>query len=168
MGGNREVAHKLNAVHMFVLLDKLVDVPILHPFGDHRKLTFAYRHSKQRQDIWVPEVFPGDSLSTESLQSIHSYRSDDVGQRLTPRMTSGSSRRHTRTTLMATRRPLYIPCDTLAKPPRSTSTEPFEQSGICMDFGTTRCRLHVLQSLLSNLSRSRSEIVSSSRRCNPH
>jgi hypothetical protein len=78
--------------------------------------------------------------------------------------------RHTRTTLMATRRPRYVPCDTFAKPPRSTSIAPFEQSEMCMDFGITRCRLHVLQSLLSNFSRSRSEMVRSSRRyslCEP-
>jgi hypothetical protein len=138
---------------------------MFHPFGDHRESAFAYRHPKQWEDIWMPEVFPGDSLSAESLQPIHSYRSDNAGQRLTLRMTSGSSMRHTRTTLIATRRPLYVPCDTLANPPRSTSTAPFEQSGMCMDFGITRCRLHVLQSVLSNFSRSRSGIVLFSRRC---
>jgi hypothetical protein len=79
MDGNQGVTHKLNAVHMIVLLDELVDVPMFHPFGDHRKPAFAYRHSKQRQDIWMSEVFPGDSLSAESLQPIHSYRSDDAG-----------------------------------------------------------------------------------------
>ena len=107
----------------------------------------------------MPEVLPGDSLSAESLQPIHPYNCDDTGQRLTLRMTSRSSVRHTRTTLMAIRRPLYVPCDTSAKPPRSTSTDPFKQSGICIDFGITRCRLHVLQSLLSNFSLSRSEIL---------
>jgi hypothetical protein len=35
----------------------------------------------------MPEVFPGDSLSAESLRSIHSHRCDDAGQRLTLRMT---------------------------------------------------------------------------------
>jgi hypothetical protein len=73
------VTHKLNAVHMIVLLDELVDVPVFHPFGDHREPTFTYRHSKQREDIWMSEVFPSDSLSAESLQPIHSYRSDDAG-----------------------------------------------------------------------------------------
>jgi hypothetical protein len=154
MDGDRGVTHQLSAVHIFVLLDELIDVPMFHPFGDHREPTFAYRHSKQRKDIRMPEVFPGDSLSAESLQPVYPRRSDNGGRRLTLRMTSKSSMRHTRTTLMATRRPLYIPCDTLAKPPRSTSTAPFEQSGMCMDFGITRCRLHVLQSLLSNFSRS--------------
>jgi hypothetical protein len=159
MSGGRGATHKLNMVHIFVLLDELIDVPMFHPFGDHRKPTFAYRHSKQWQDIWMPEVFPGNSLSAESLQPIQSHRSDNTGRRLTLKTTSGSSRKHVRTTLMATRCPLYVPCDMSAKPPRSTSTEPFEQSGMCMDFGITRCRLHVLQSLLSNFSRSRSEIV---------
>ena len=155
MGVERQgVTYKLNAVHMIVLLDEVVDVPMFHPLGDHREPAFAYRHSKQRKNIWMPEVFPGDSLSAKSLRSFHSYRSDTAGRRLTLRMTSGSSMRQTRTTLMATRRPLYVLRDTLADPPRSTSTEPFEQSGKCMDFGIIRCRLHVLQSLLSNFSRS--------------
>ena len=72
---------------------------------------------------------------------------------------------YTRTTLIATRHPSCVPCDTSAKPPDSTSTEPSEQSGMCMDDGITRCRLHVLQSLLSNFGRSRSGMVSFSRRC---
>jgi hypothetical protein len=68
-------------------------------------------------------------------------------------------------TLMATRCPLYVPRNTLAKPPRPASTAPFEQSGMCMDFGITRCRLHVLQSMLSSFCRSQYEMVWSSRRC---
>jgi len=66
---------------------------------------------------------------------------------------------------MATRRPSYIPCDTSAHPPLVISVEPSEQSGMCIDFGITRCRLQVLQSLLNNLSRSWSDITSFSRRC---
>jgi hypothetical protein len=73
------VTHQLSAVRIFFLLDKLVDVPMFHPFGDHRKPLFAYRHSKQREDIWMPEVFPGDSFSAESLQPICSYESGDAG-----------------------------------------------------------------------------------------
>jgi hypothetical protein len=88
-----------------------------------------------------------------------STRCDDAGQRLTLRMTSRSSMRHTRTIFMATRRPRYAPCNTSAKPPRPASTAPFEQSGMYMEVGITRCRLHVLQSLLSNFSLFRSEIV---------
>ena len=106
----------------------------------------------------MPEVLPGNSLSAEALQLIHLDRCGDAGQRLTLWMASRLVR-HTRTTLMATRRPWYVPRDTSAKPPRPASTAPFEQSGMCMDFGITRCRLHVLQSLLSNFSRSRSEMV---------
>jgi hypothetical protein len=46
-GGDRRTTHKLDAVHIFVLLDKLVDVPMFHPLGDHRKPAVAYRHSEQ-------------------------------------------------------------------------------------------------------------------------
>ena len=137
---------------------------MFHPLGDKRKPAFTYRHPKQWQDIWMPEVPPGDSLSAEVLQPIHPYRCHDARRRLTLKIMSRSSLRHTRTTLIATRRPLCVPCDTSAKPPRPASTAPSEQSGIYMDFGITRCRLHVLQSLLSSFCRSRSEMVRSSRR----
>ena len=85
-------------------------------------------------------------------------------------MVSRSLVTYARTTLIATRRPSYIPCDTSAKPPHSTSTESSEQSGMCMVVGITRCRLHVLQSLLSNFRRSRSDTMLFSRRsrlCQP-
>jgi hypothetical protein len=38
-------AHKHNAVHIFVLLDELVDIPMFHPLGDHRKLAATHRYS---------------------------------------------------------------------------------------------------------------------------
>jgi len=87
----------------------------------------------------MPEVFPSDTLSAESLRSVYRGGHDgDVGKTLTLRMRSRSLVTYTRTTLIATRRPSYVPCDTLAKPPDSTSTESSEQSGICMDVGITR------------------------------
>ena len=111
-------------------------------------------------------MLPGDALSAEALQHIHPYKCDGGGWiRLTLRMTSRSLVMYARTTLIATRRPWYVLCETSAKPPLSVPTAPLEQSGMCMDFGITRCRLHVLQSLLSNFRRSRSEMVSPSRRC---
>jgi len=113
----------------------------------------------------MAEVLPGDPLSTESLQTVYPYGCGSVGKILTLRMTSRSLVTYARTTLIATRRPSYVPCDISAKPPDSTSTECSEQSGMCMDVGITWCRLHVLQSLLSNFSRSRSNVVSFSRRC---
>jgi len=81
-------------------------------------------------------------------------------------MASRSLVTYARTTLIATRRPSYQPCDTSANPPHSTSTESSEQSGMCMDVGITRYRLHVLQSLLSSFSLSRSNMASFSRCCN--
>jgi len=115
----------------------------------------------------MPEVFPGNTLPTKPLGSIYSGRCNDIGKGLTLRMASRSLVTYARTSLMATRRPSYVPCDTSAKPPHSTSTEPSEQSGMCMGVGITRCRLHVLQSLLNNFNRSRSDITSFSRRCSP-
>jgi len=94
----------------------------------------------------VPGVFPGNTLSAESLWSIYPGGYNGGGKTLTLRMVSRSLLTCARTTLIATRRPSYLPCDTSAKPPYSTSTEPSEQSGMCIDLGITRCRLYVLQS----------------------
>jgi len=94
----------------------------------------------------MPEVFPGNTLSAESLRSVYPGGYNGIYKTLTLRMASRSLVTYARTTLIATRRPSYVPCDTLAKPPYSTSTEPSEQSGMCMDLGITRCRLHVFQS----------------------
>ena len=113
----------------------------------------------------MAEVLPGDRLSAESLQHVYPDGCDGVGKKLTLRMRSRSLVTYARTSLIATRRPLCVPCDTSAKPPDSTSTESSEQSGMCMDVGITRCRLHVLQSSLSNFRRSRSDMVSLSRCC---
>jgi len=114
----------------------------------------------------VPEVLPGNSLSAESLQPNYPGGRNGAGKTLTLRIRSRSLVMYARTTLIATRRPSCVPCDTSAKPPDSTCVESSEQSGICMDFGITRCRLHVLQSSLSNFSRSRSDMASVSRRYN--
>ena len=46
-GEDRGATNKLSAVYTRVLLDELVDVPVFHPLGDHRKSVSAYRHSKQ-------------------------------------------------------------------------------------------------------------------------
>jgi hypothetical protein len=46
-GEDRGATNKLSAVCAWVLLDELVDVPVFHPLGDHRKPAFTYRYSKQ-------------------------------------------------------------------------------------------------------------------------
>ena len=46
-GGDRGATNKLSAVYVWVLLDELIDVPMFHPLGDHRKPVFTYRHPKQ-------------------------------------------------------------------------------------------------------------------------
>ena len=162
---DRVTTYKLDAVYMLIPLDKLVDVSVLHPLGNKCKPVFIDCHSEQRQDVWVPEVLPGDPLSAGSLQAVYPGRYNDVCETLTLRMRSRSLVTYIRTTLIATRRPSYIPCDMLAMPPDSTSTAPSEQSGMCMDSGITRCRLHALQSSLNNFSRSRPDMVWFSRRC---
>ena len=157
--------YKLRAVCVGIPLNESVDISVLHPLGYHRKPVITDGNSKQRQDVRMPEVLPSDPLSAESLPRSYRDRRDSPASRLTLRIRSNSLVMYTRTALMATRRPSYVPRNTSAKPPYSTSTEPLEQSGMFMDVGIMRCRLHVLQSLLSNFRRSRSGIVRSCRRC---
>jgi len=87
----------------------------------------------------MAEVLPGHPLSTESLQSVYPGECCGVSKTLTLRMRSRSLVMYARTTLIATRRPSCIPCDTSAKPPDSMCTESSEQSGMCMDVGITQC-----------------------------
>ena len=68
------VTHKHRAVGKSVFLNELVDVSIIRPLRNHRKPMFAYRDPKQREDIWMPEMFPSNSLSAEPLQRVHTYK----------------------------------------------------------------------------------------------
>ena len=161
----RVTTYKLGAVLILIPLDELVNVSVLHPLGNESEPVFTQCHSEQWQDIRMPEVLPSDPLSAEALQPVYPGGYKEVDETLTLRITSRSLVTYTRTTLIATWRPSYVPYDMLANPPHSTSTEPSEQSGTCMELGITRCRLHILQSLLNSFSRSWSDIVSTSRRC---
>ena len=75
---------------MLILLNKLVDISIIHPLRNHRKPVFAYGYPKQRQDVRMPEVLPGDALSAKSLQCTHLDEFDKISRALTLRMTSNS------------------------------------------------------------------------------
>jgi len=61
------MAYEFNAVNIPIPLDKLVDIPIIHPLGNQSEPIFAHCHSEERQDVRMPEVFPRDTFSTESL-----------------------------------------------------------------------------------------------------
>ena len=102
MHAGHVVTYKLNAVHMPIPLNELVDVSVLHPLGNHCESMFTNCHPKQWQDIRMPEVFPGDSLSAKPLWWIHPDGCDSVGGILTLRMTSRSLVMYTRTTFTAT------------------------------------------------------------------
>ena len=113
----------------------------------------------------MSEVSPGDPLSAKPLLSVYPGGYNGAGKTLTLRTAFRSLVTYTRTTLIATRRPPYVPCDMSANPPHSTSVEPSEQSGMCMEVGITQFRLQNLQSSLNNFIRSRSDIALFSRRC---
>ena len=84
-------------------------------------------------------------------------------------MASKPSAMYTRKTFTATRCPLYTLSETSALPPwHLTSEDSVKQSGMCIDFGSKRCRLHALHNLLISCIRSRSDTVLSSRLCGSH
>lgn len=61
------VTCKLNAVNMLIPLDKVIDIPIFHPFGNQSEPMITHCHSKERQDIGMAEMFPSNALPAESL-----------------------------------------------------------------------------------------------------
>lgn len=100
-----------------ILPDELVDVSIIHPLRNHRKFVLADSHPKQRQDVGMPEMLPGNHLSAESLRYVDTGEWGAVtGRSLTLRMVLRLVV-NTWRTLTATWCPSYVLCDTLAQPP---------------------------------------------------
>jgi len=66
------MTYKFTAVNAVIPLGELIDISIFHPLGDKSKPVFIHCHSKEWQDVGMLEVFPGNTLSTESLWSTHS------------------------------------------------------------------------------------------------
>ena len=48
-------------------LDKLVDVPVGHPFRDHRENLFVHLYPQQREHIGMAEAFPCYNFLAEPL-----------------------------------------------------------------------------------------------------
>ena len=67
--------YKLEPIRIPIPLDKLVDVPVCHPFGYHREVAIAHCHSQERGHIRMAKGFPQHNLVAEPLR--------DCGQLLT-------------------------------------------------------------------------------------
>ena len=63
----KQRAYKFGAVRVWILLNEFIDIPVLHPFRDHRESSFSQCDTEQRQDVRMPEVFPSNRFSAESL-----------------------------------------------------------------------------------------------------
>ena len=59
--------YKRNSVCVGIFPNELVDVSIVHPLGNHRKLVFAKHHPEQWRDVWMPKVFPGHHFFAKTL-----------------------------------------------------------------------------------------------------
>ena len=150
------IMDKLCTMSMPVPLGELVDVSVFHPLRNESELVFTHRHSRQWQEVRMPEVLPSNALSTESLRSIRSVAHPEYEIHATGDVHTYNLHCNSTSPISALR---YV-----GKTPDSTFAGPLEKSRISMDFGITRRRLHVLhlQSLLNSFSRSRSGAVWSS------
>lgn len=59
--------YKLESIYIHIHLDKLVDVPIFHPFRRHRKFVIDRCRSQEWQHIWMAQRFPGHNFLEEPL-----------------------------------------------------------------------------------------------------
>jgi len=60
--------YKFKPVCIPMGLDELGDIPIDHPFRDHRKEPFPQRHSQQREHIRMAEGLPCHNFLAEHLR----------------------------------------------------------------------------------------------------
>ena len=60
--------YKLKPIRIPMCLDELDDIPIDHPFRNHRKEPFSHRHSQQREYIRMVEGLPRYNFLAERLR----------------------------------------------------------------------------------------------------
>jgi len=60
--------HKFKPICIPMGLDELGDIPIDHPFRDHRKEPFPHRHSQQREHIRMAQALPRYNFLAERLR----------------------------------------------------------------------------------------------------
>lgn len=67
---NGTTTHEVNSVRALVILNKLIDRPVLHPVGNRRTPSLTERGTDQGKNIRMPEVSPYHCLFTKSLNRI--------------------------------------------------------------------------------------------------
>ena len=60
--------YKLEPICLPMCLDELDDIPIDHPFRNHREESFPHRHSQQRKHIRMLEALPRHNFLAERLR----------------------------------------------------------------------------------------------------
>jgi hypothetical protein len=65
--GPKRKAHKLQPIRIGILLQKIVDVSIVHPLRYHDKPILGHRHTQQGQHIRMTKGPPRHNLSTKPL-----------------------------------------------------------------------------------------------------
>ena len=76
MGGvsDRSETYKLKPIRIRMCFDELDDIPIGHPFRNHREEPFLHRHSQQREHIRMVEGLPRHNLLAENLRDHSSHQ----------------------------------------------------------------------------------------------
>ena len=70
--------HKLEPIRIPMCPDELVDIPIGHPFRDHRKQFFPHCHSQQWEHIWMAKALPRHDFLAERLRDRNDHQLFDT------------------------------------------------------------------------------------------
>jgi len=70
--------YKFKPVRIPMGLDELGDIPIDHPFRDHRKEPFPHRHSQQWEHIRMAEALPRYNFLAERLRDRGNHQLFDI------------------------------------------------------------------------------------------
>jgi len=75
-GGSRP--YKLEPIHIPMCLNELLDIPIDHPFRNHREEPFPHCHSQKREHIRMVEGSPCYNFLAEHLHDHNDYQPFDT------------------------------------------------------------------------------------------
>lgn len=64
---NMTKTDKFKPICVTMFLYKLVDVPVRHPLGHHRKLCLGHDDTNERQHVWMLKSLPRHKLPTKPL-----------------------------------------------------------------------------------------------------
>jgi len=70
--------YKLEPIRLPTCLDEINNIPIDHPFRNHRKESFPHRHSQQREHVWMVKALPRYNFLAERLRDCRNHQLFDT------------------------------------------------------------------------------------------